>query len=80
MGYNLAGFNVTPQLITTEIQKHIPSFQISYKPDHRQDIADSWTESIDDSYARNDWNWKPKYNLQTVTIDMLQNIPLLKNS
>jgi nucleoside-diphosphate-sugar epimerase len=80
MGYNLAGFNVTPQLITTEIQKHIPSFQISYKPDHRQAIADSWTESIDDSYARNDWNWKPKYNLQTVTIDMLQNIPLLKNS
>ncbi len=72
--YNLAGFSFTPKQIAQEIQKHIPNFQISYQPDFRQAIADSWPQSIDDSVARLDWNWKHQYDLSEMVKDMLVNI------
>ncbi len=69
--YNLAGISFTPDDLAKEIQKHIPDFKITYKPDFRQAIADSWPESIDDSKAREDWGWKPKYDLAKMTEEML---------
>lgn len=72
--YNLAGFSFTPKQIAQEIQKHIPNFQISYAPDFRQAIADSWPQSIDDSAARKDWNWNPNFQLPEMVRDMLDNI------
>ncbi|MBP6236316.1 MAG: NAD-dependent epimerase/dehydratase family protein [Saprospiraceae bacterium] len=69
--YNLAAMSFTPDEIASEIRKHIPNFTITYKPDFRQGIASSWSESIDDSKARQDWNWKPSYDLASMTVDML---------
>jgi nucleoside-diphosphate-sugar epimerase len=75
--YNLGGISFTPAQITAEIRKHIPEFKITYKPDFRQSIADSWPKSIDDLEARNDWGWKIKYDLPKLVENMLEN---LKNS
>lgn len=72
--YNLAGMSFSPREIAAEIKKHIPEFIISYKPDYRQAIADSWPQSIDDSVARKDWGWKEEYNLGAMTKDMLVNL------
>ncbi|MCC6690056.1 MAG: NAD-dependent epimerase/dehydratase family protein [Bacteroidia bacterium] len=72
--YNLAGFSFSPREIANEIKKHIPSFKITYTPDFRQAIADSWPQSIDDSKAQADWDWKPIFDLEKVTIDMLTNL------
>ena len=72
--YNLAAMSFNPSEIAAEIKKHIPEFTISYKADFRQDIAASWTESIDDSVAINDWHWKPKFDLASMTIDMLDHL------
>ena len=52
----------------------IPDFEISYKADFRQDIANSWPQSIDDSYAKNDWGWLLKYNLEKTTSEMMKNL------
>ena len=73
-GYNLAAMSFSPAEIAQEIKKHIPNFEITYKPDFRQDIAASWTESIDDSKARSDWKWKPDFDLEKMTIDMLSHL------
>lgn len=72
--YNISGMSFAPKDISAEIKKHISDFTISYKPDYRQAIADSWPQSIDDSIARNDWGWKEEYNLEKMTTDMLQNL------
>lgn len=72
--YNLAGVSFSPKDIANEIRKHIPSFTISYKPDFRQAIADSWPQSIDDSRAKTDWGWQPGFDLQKMTVDMLTNL------
>ena len=72
--YNVGAISFSPKEIAASIQKHIPKFAISYQPDFRQKIADSWPESIDDSAAKKDWNWKAKFNLQDTVIDMLQNL------
>lgn len=72
--YNIAGISFSPGEIAASIKQHIPDFTISYKPDYRQTIANSWPQSIDDSIARNDWGWKPEYNLEKMTADMLENI------
>jgi nucleoside-diphosphate-sugar epimerase len=64
----------SPKEISTEIKKHIPRFKTTYKPDYRQAIAESWPQSIDDSVAKKDWNWKPAYNLATMTTEMLENM------
>lgn len=72
--YNLSGMSFSPKEIAAEIKKHIPEFTIDYKPDYRQAIADSWPQSIDDSVARNDWDWKQDYDLPKMTKDMLANL------
>jgi threonine 3-dehydrogenase len=74
--YNLAGMSFTPEQLAKSIQKIYPEFQIRYQPDFRQKIADSWPMSIDDSEAKNDLNWKPQYNLDTMVDDMIRNLKL----
>lgn len=73
-GYNFSGFSFAPKDVAAEIKKHIPEFAISYEPDFRQSIAESWPESINDSYAQKDWGWKPAFDLASMTKDMLENI------
>lgn len=76
--YNISGMSFSPAEIAAEIKKHVPEFEISYKPDYRQQIANSWPQSIDDSVARNDWGWKEDYGLEKMTNDMFENlIPVL---
>ncbi len=72
--YNVAGVSFSPKEIAIEIQQHIPEFTISYKPDYRQAIANSWPASIDDTVARADWGWKPNYDLALITKEMLANL------
>ncbi|MFD0963687.1 NAD-dependent epimerase/dehydratase family protein [Pseudofulvibacter geojedonensis] len=72
--YNLGGISFTPDTISKVIQQHIPDFTISYAPDFRQAIADSWPKSIDDTNAQQDWNWKHEYNLEAMTKTMLDNL------
>ena len=72
--YNLAAMSFTPTEIAAEIQKHIPEFTISYAPDFRQKIADSWPASMDDSRAREDWGWNHHFTLDNMTVDMLEHL------
>ncbi len=69
--YNLAGVSFTPAELVAEIQKHIPTFQVIYKPDFRQAIAQSWPESIDDAQARADWGWKEAFDTPKIVEIML---------
>ena len=72
--YNLSAMSFSPKEIAQAIQKHIPEFEMSYREDFRQKIADSWPQSIDDSKAQEDWHWKPRFDLNTMTEDMLRNL------
>ena len=72
--YNLAAMSFTPTEIAAEIKKYIPEFTITYYPDFRQKIADSWPASIDDSSAREDWNWKHQFDISSMTKDMLDHL------
>ena len=72
--YNVAAISFSPEEIGASIQEHLPNFTIDYTPDYRQAIANSWPQSIDDSVARQDWGWKPEYDLKTMTKDMLDNL------
>jgi nucleoside-diphosphate-sugar epimerase len=72
--YNISAMSFSPKEIAVEIKKSIPVFTISYKPDYRQQIAESWPQSIDDSVARKDWGWKEEFNLSTMSKDMLANL------
>ena len=72
--YNLSGMSFSPREIAAEIKKHLPEFEIAYKPDYRLAIAESWPQSIDDSIARRDWGWKEEYDLAAMTNDMLENL------
>ena len=72
--YNVAAIDFTPQEITEEIRIHIPNIEVSYRPDFRQKIADSWPQSIDDSEARKDWNWQHTYDLKRISQEMLENL------
>lgn len=74
MSYNLSGMSFSPKEIAASIRKHIPDFSISYEPDFRQQIADGWPKSIDDSAAREHWGWKPKFDLDAMTVEMLTNL------
>lgn len=72
--FNLAAISFSPRELADEIKKHIPEFSISYEPDSRQAIADSWPKTIDDSAAREEWNWEPGHDLASMTEDMLKNL------
>lgn len=72
--YNLSGISFSPRELAAEIKKILPDFSISYQPDFRQAIADSWPSSIDDAVARRDWNWNPKYDLEAITKDMIEKL------
>ncbi|MDT0644130.1 NAD-dependent epimerase/dehydratase family protein [Zunongwangia sp. F363] len=72
--YNLSAMSFTPEILAEEIKKKIPDFSINYKPDFRQKIADSWPSSIDDSEARKDWGWQHKFNLESLTEEMLKGV------
>jgi len=72
--YNLAAMTFTPEILADEIKKHIKDFTISYEPDFRQKIAESWPSSIDDSKAREDWGWDHEFDLEKLTSTMLEGI------
>ena len=72
--YNLAGMSFSPAQLAEEIQKHLPAFSIDYAPDFRQEIAESWPRSVDDSQSQQDWGWQAAYDLGKMTKDMLGNL------
>ncbi len=72
--YNLAAMSFSPAELVHSIKNHLPDFKISYEPDFRQKIADTWPQSIDDSRARNEWGWSPEYDLERTTAIMLQKL------
>lgn len=74
MAYNLSAMSFSPKEIAAAIQKHIPEFTIDYAPDFRQQIADGWPKSIDDTTAREHWNWKHEFDLEKMTAVMLENL------
>lgn len=76
--YNLAGISFSPAEITAAIQKYVPGFTSNFTPDYRQAIADSWPQSINDNEAGLHWGWKPQYNLDSMTVDMLENLRRMK--
>jgi nucleoside-diphosphate-sugar epimerase len=73
--YNVSAMSFCPEQIAGAIQKHIPDFRITYNPDFRQSIADSWPKSIDDSAAREHWGWKHNFGLEEMTEEILKNLP-----
>lgn len=72
--YNVGGISFAPKRITAEIKKHLPDFKITYNPDFRQPIAESWPQSIDDSQAQKDWGLETKYNITKLTDTMLEGV------
>ena len=76
--YNIEAMSFSPAEIATSIQKLVPDFKVTYQPDYRQQIAESWPQSIDDTPARTDWHWQPQYDLDAMTADMLHNLRKLK--
>jgi len=74
--FNLAAISFSPKELAEEIKKHIPELAVSYEPDSRQAIADSWPKTIDDSAAREEWGWEPSYDLAAMTEDMLKNLKI----
>ena len=72
--YNISGMSFSPKEISAEIKSHIAEFEVIYKPDYRQAIADSWPQSIDDSTARIDWGWEPEFDLSKMAKDMFYNL------
>ena len=77
--YNLAAISFTPKEISEEIKKYVPEFEMSYAPDFRQDIADSWPDIIDDTQARKDWGWRHEYDLSAMTKDIIENLKANKD-
>jgi len=74
--YNISSMSFCPAQIAATIKTHIPDFTITYKPDFRQSIADSWPKSIDDTAARKDWGWEHKFGLKEMTKDILENLTI----
>jgi len=76
--YNLSAIDFTPKELATQIQQFLPDFKITYNPDFRQQIADSWPQTIDDSEARKDWNWSHKFDLSSMANDIIKNLQAQK--
>jgi nucleoside-diphosphate-sugar epimerase len=74
--FNVGAMSFSAGELAASVKKYMPDFEISYKPDYRQAIADSWPNSVDDSAAREEWGWKPDYDLDSMTQDMLRAITL----
>lgn len=72
--FNVTGMSFSAGELAAEIKKHMPDFEVTYEPDFRQDIADSWPKTIDDSLARKEWNWDPEYDLSKMTEDMIEKL------
>lgn len=72
--FNVGSMSFSAGELAASIKKYIPDFEIEYKPDHRQKIADSWPQSVDDSAARKEWGWSPSYDLDSMTQDMLEKL------
>jgi nucleoside-diphosphate-sugar epimerase len=72
--YNVGAISFTPKELSEAIQEVLPNFTITYEPDSRQKIADSWPESIDDSVATNDWNWTSQYDMKAIVAEMIANL------
>ena len=73
--YNISGMSFSPDEIYQSLLPYFPNFEIEYQPDFRQQIADSWPRSIDDSCAKADWKWQPKYDLKSMTATIVDNLP-----
>ncbi len=80
VGYNIQGISFSPEMIAEEIQKHNPDFEVTYKPDFRQQIAESWPIALDDTAARMDWGWEPEYDLERMTEEMLYRLEQKKRT
>jgi nucleoside-diphosphate-sugar epimerase len=72
--YNVAGVSFNPRELAAAIQRKLPAFEIAYKPDSRQQIADSWPKSLDDGRAASDWGWKARIGVEQMVADMLENV------
>lgn len=72
--YNLSALSFTPKELAASIRRRLPSFQMNYQPDFRQAIADSWPRSLDDSESTKDWGWKPDYDIDRMTDEILEHL------
>lgn len=72
--YNISAVSFTPKELEKQIKIYFPNFNVKFKPDYRQKIADSWPDSIDDQEAKVDWGWKAKFNLEKLTSEMFKNL------
>lgn len=72
--YNLQGISFSPDEIVASIKKYYPNFKVDYSPDFRQNIAENWPASIDDGFARKDWGWQPKFDLEAMSLDMIEHL------
>ena len=73
--FNIASMSFDPEIISAKIKEHVPGFEMEYDLDPlRQEIADSWPDSLDDTCAREEWDWKPEFGLEEMTVDMLKNL------
>jgi nucleoside-diphosphate-sugar epimerase len=78
MSYNIAAMSFAPEEVGEAIKKHIPDFSLDFAPDYRQQIANGWPQSIDDSQARQDWDWKHEFDLERMTAEMLEKLRGIK--
>ena len=72
--FNVGSMSFSAMEIAAEIKKHIPELEVTYKPDFRQAIADSWPKSLDDSAAREEWGWSPSHDIASMTEDMIEKL------
>ena len=78
--FNVSAMSFDPEMLAASIRKYMPEFELDYDVDPvKQEIADSWPNSLDDSHAREEWGWNPKYNLDAMTKDMLENVRIKLN-
>lgn len=75
--YNIAACSFTPKELANEVKKYIPDLEVTYNPDFRQKIADTWPKRLDDTNARRDWGWKEEYGLEKMAEDMVEKVKIL---